>query len=124
MREDNPVRVAALEQSGQVVELQLARRGWSFEPATVEADVGAVLDQLLEIAEVVGLVTVADGDGTEIDALLAEDALLFASALGSGVGVRDDRDAGAQMRARHGAQHEIDVLGEPSLELRCPPKRV
>ena len=79
----------------------------------VHAEQAAVGDELLEVAEVVGVPGVADHDPAEVDALLGEDLLLLEAAVGGGLGVGRDRRAGGPMRLGDRPQDPLDARVTP-----------
>ena len=72
----HPVGVAAAAQLGDHLD-PLVRRQEAVDAEAVHAEDRTVGDQLLEVAEVVGVAAVADDDAAQVDALLLEDRLLL-----------------------------------------------
>ena len=89
----------------------LLRRQVHVEAEPVHADVGAVVDQLLEVAEVGGVAGVADHHAGQVDALLGEDRCCSSPRRVAGVGVGGDRHAGLPVRLCDRAQHPLDAGG-------------
>ena len=111
MRQHHLVGVPALAHRRHGVHPFLGRQE-QVESEAVHADVGAVADQLLQIADVGGVAAVPDHDAGQVDPLLGEDLLLLQSPPGGGVGVRRDRHAGLPVRLRDRPQHPLDAGGD------------
>ncbi len=111
MRQHHLVGVPALAHRRHRVHPLLGRQE-DVEAEAVHADVGAVGDQLLEIADVGGVAAVPDDDTGQVDALFGEDPLLLQSAPGGRMGVRGDRHAGLRGVPRDRPQHPLHARGD------------
>lgn len=81
------------------------------QPEAVHVEVGAVVDEPVQVVRLGGVTAEPDDDGAEVGALAAQDLLTGQTRLGLSVGVDGDRGAGPEVGLGHGARDSLDAGG-------------